>query len=209
MSQARRRRRERGLTLIELVLAMTIVSLAGALVYGALGTALRAWQGGFSHGRDELVARIVASRLAGQLRSAVAAPARRDGEAAVAFAAGEHELRFVTLLSGSAPAPGVVSYAIVEEEGRPALHYREYPWPDKAFFGEPVPLREERLPEIQGFAVTVERRPEEETGLPDSGAWKPTEGMPGAVSIEIAAAAGDAEPRRWSLKVPILAEGAP
>lgn len=210
MNDARRTRQPRGLTLIELVLAMTIVALAGALVYGALGTALRAWQSGFAHGRGELVGRIVASRLAGQLRSVVAAPARRGNEAAVAFAAGEHELRFVTTLSASAPAPAAVSYAIVEEEGRPALVYREYAWPDKKFFEEPAPLREERLPEVGGFAVKVERRPEEETGVPVSGEWSPTEGMPGSVTVEIAAAAeGDAEPRRWSLTVPIAVEGVP
>ena len=72
----------RGLTLIELVLTLTILAFAGALVSGAFVTGLRAWQSGLRSGREELVARIVLERIATQLRAAIFSPAKHDkGEA--------------------------------------------------------------------------------------------------------------------------------
>lgn len=202
---------ERGLTLIEMVLTLTILAVAGSLVFGALSTALRAWQGGFARGRDELVARIVLERLAGQLRSVVVAPARRGNEDVIAFDAGEHALRFVTLL-GSGRAPAQVSYAIAEEEGASALVYREYPWPDKDFFSAGKPRREERVPEITGLTVTLTRRPDEENATGDQleGPWSPADGvLPGTVTVEITATqGGDAGPAAYSLTVPLETVGA-
>ena len=159
MIRRRLRGDRRGLTLIELVLTLTILALAGALVSGAFVTGLRAWQSGLRSGREELVARIVLERIATQLRAAISSPARHDEGDAVAFDAAEDHLRFVTL-AAAGTAPVQVFYGLRGDGGDAHLVYREYPWPDKEFFGDGRPRREEKIPEITGFSVkVVKRRP--------------------------------------------------
>lgn len=108
----------RGVTLIELVLTLTILALAGALIAAALSASLRTWRTGFTRGREELVARIALARIAGQLRSAVPAAARQGSEEAVAFEAREDALHFVTVPAAGG-APLHVSYSLVQEGGSP------------------------------------------------------------------------------------------
>ena len=218
MKRCRLRGDRRGLTLIELVLTLTIVALAGALVSGALATGLRAWQSGLRSGREELVARIVLERIATQLRAAIWTPATRDGEAAVAFDAGDERLHFVTLAAAGG-APARVSYGLSGGGGDRQLVYREYPWPDKDFFGEGRPLREEKVAEVTGFAVKVVRRSDAsgEPGAPDGGdapstaLWSPIdEELPASVEVQIEVGGeGRAEPLRYLLLVPILVQRVP
>lgn len=209
MTPRRLRGDRRGLTLIELVLTLTILALAGSLVSGALATGLRAWQSGLRSGREELVARIVLERIATQLRAAVNSPAKREGADAVAFEVEGDRLRFVTLSAGT-PAPAQVSYGLRSDGGKPQLLYREYPWPDKDFFGEGRPLREERVPEVIGFTVKVVKRPSaadpsEPDEEPSSTEWSPLdEELPASVTVEIAVTAeGEQEPRIYQVTVPI------
>ncbi len=212
MSDARLRGDRRGLTLIELVLTLTILALAGALVSGALATGLRAWKSGLNSGRDELVARIVLERIATQLRDAVDSPAERNGAAAIAFDAADDRLRFVTL-AASGQAPVQVSYGLRVEDGETRLVYGEYPWPDKDFFGEGRPRHEEVVPEVSGLAVTVVKRSRKKDGIlePATGEWSPLDGaLPASVGIEIViGAAGRTEPKRFRITVPILTQRSP
>lgn len=203
---------QRGLTLIELVLALTILAIAGALVSGALATGLRAWRSGLRSGREEQVARIVLERIATQLRAAVTAPARRGGEETVAFDVGEDRLRFVTLAAAGA-APVQVSYGLQADGAGSHLVYREHPWPDKEFFGGGRPRREEGVAEVTGFAVKAYQAGESSddgTGQ-SSEEWNPLDQvLPASVSVEILVPAqGEPEPRRYRIRVPILAHGAP
>lgn len=223
----RRRRRpldRRGLTLIELVLTLTILGIAGALVSGALTTALRTWQSGLRAGREELVARIVLERLAQQLRSAVPAPAKLDEKDAVAFDAGEDRLRFVTMAAGERPAH--VFYSLREDGGGRHLVYREHPWPDKDFFGESKARRQEDVAEVTGFSVKVIKREkkagagadlmdtvgtpaaEQAPGAVVEGQWRPEQReLPARVELEIQVRAeGKAEPLSFAVSVPLLAE---
>ena len=208
MSRLRLRGDRRGLTLIELVLTMTILALAGALVTGAFTTGLRAWQSGLRSGREELVARIVLERIATQLRAAIPSPAKRGEEKAVAFDAAADRLRFVTLAAAGA-APVQVSYGLSGDGGKPGLLYREYPWPDKDFFGESRPLREEKVGEVTGFTVQASKRVD--TDAADAAAassaeeWSPLDQeLPGSVSVGIdITAEGEPEPRHYQITVAI------
>lgn len=204
MSSARVLGGRRGVTLIELVLTLTILALAGALIAAALSASLRTWRTGFTRGREELVARIALARIAGQLRSAVPAAARQGSEEAVAFEAREDALHFVTVPAAGG-APLHVSYSLVQEGGKPALVYRELPWPDKEFFGEGRPRREEVVPEITGMKVGVTRCPEEGEPAPNAVAspWKPTDlCLPGSVEVEITLSDGDGE-STYKVSVPL------
>jgi prepilin-type N-terminal cleavage/methylation domain-containing protein len=201
----------RGLTLIELVLTLTILAVAGALVSGAFTTGLRAWQSGARSGREELVARIVLERIAAQVRAAVHSPARLNGEEAVAFEAGEDHLRFVTLAAAGA-APVQVFYGLSGGGAERSLVYREYPWPDKEFFGGGRPRREERVEEITGFTVVVAKRSDDAGD--DAGTalveWSPLDlELPESVTVEIAIrpSAGP-EPSRYRITVPVMAREA-
>jgi prepilin-type N-terminal cleavage/methylation domain-containing protein len=205
----------RGLTLIELVLTLTILAFAGALVSGAFVTGLRAWQSGLRSGREELVARIVLERIATQLRAAVFSPAKHDNGDAVAFDAAENHLRFVTLAAGGT-APVHVFYGLRGGDGDAQLVYREYPWPDKEFFGAGRRRSEENIPEITGFSVKVVKRAEtsdtgEKDAAPATEEWSPLdEKLPASVSVEIVVSAeGRQEPRHYQITVPILAQGVP
>jgi len=205
----------RGLTLIELVLTLTILAFAGALVSGAFVTGLHAWQSGLRSGREELVARIVLERIAVQLRAAISSPAKHDKGDAVAFDAAEGHLRFVTLAAG-ATAPVQVFYGLRGGGGDAQLVYREYPWPDKEFFGEGHPRSEEKIPEITGFSIKAVKRTDtsdtgEKDGVPATEAWSPLdERLPASVSVEIIVnAEGRQEPRHYQISVPILTKGAP
>ena len=202
----------RGLTLIELMLTLTILALAGTLVSGALVTGLRAWQSGMRSGREELVARIVLERVAGQLRAAVSSPAKRNDEDAVAFDVADDRLHFVTLATGG-QAPVQVSYGMRGNGGNPGLVYREYPWPDKEFFGDGRPIREEKIAEITGFTVKVVKRSEKtsEGDAPPSTEWSPRDKvLPASVSVEIVVGAeGRPESRHFQTSVTIPTEKVP
>ena len=196
----------RGLTLIELVLTMTILALAGALVSGALATGLRAWKSGLRSGREELVARIVLERIAAQLRTAIPSPAKRGEEAAVAFDAAEDRLRFVTL-AAAGTAPVQVSYGLRVDGGGTHLLYREYPWPDKDFFAGGRPLREEMVGEVTGFTVNVVKRVETTSTVdaPPPEEWSPRDkALPASVGVGIdVTAEGQTEPRHYQITVSI------
>lgn len=201
---ARRAPDSRGLTLIELVLTLTILAVAGALVAQALSGALRAWNGGMQRGREQLVARIVVERVSEQLRAALPAAARRGEEETLAFDAGEERLRFVTPAAGAAPMQ--VSYQLEGQGGERHLVYREHPWPDKDFFGASAVRREEQVPEIALFRVELERAdvPQGEDPVAATGM------LPQRVVLEIGVHGADGgEGESYRVTVPILAGGAP
>ena len=201
-----------GLTLIELLITLTILAIAGVLVSGSLTTGLRAWQSGMRHGREDLVARIVVERLAAQLRTAVEAMAVRENNPTIAFSAGEDSLRFVTVATDGG-VPVQVSYALEGDGEERHLVYREYPWPDKDFFGASRPRREEKVPEVVGLSVSVKRSTDDPGGddvdgnvVPED--WDPADQvLPASVTIDVdVAVAGEEEPRRHSVVVtPLMA----
>jgi prepilin-type N-terminal cleavage/methylation domain-containing protein len=168
----------RGLTLIELLVTLTILAVAGVLISGAFTTGLRAWQNGLKSGREELVARVVLERIAAQLRSAVSSLAELDREDAAAFFFREDSLRFVTP-GGPGGAPLQVSYA-----------------------------SEEQVPEVTGLTVSVTRRPDPDDKSANEPVekWDPRDlELPGSVELEIAVPTeGEPEPRHYRMVVPIM-----
>jgi prepilin-type N-terminal cleavage/methylation domain-containing protein len=205
--------RAAGLTLLEVMVSLTILSLAMAVVYSSFTTAFTSWSAGLDRGRKEQVARIALERMAQQLKSAI--PATITGEGGrrrPAFVGGEDHLRFVTVLPvGVEGRPAQVSYSIEEVDGESVLVYREYPWPDKDFFEVGDPVKEERVDGIVGMAITF--RPREENGERGEGGV-PREGeeetppdkevMPGGVDISLRLE-GDEE-GLYSTSVPLQSE---
>ena len=206
-------RRPEGFTLLEVMISLTILTLAMAVGYGALSTALTSWSAGLDRGRKEQVARIALERMAQQLKSAV--PAIITGEGGrkrPAFDGGEEQIRFVTVLPvGVDTIPVQVSYSIEETDGGSRMVYREYPWPDKKFFEIGEPVKEEALDEIAGMEITIWPREKDEdggeNGIPvDGEEWSPgdEETMPGRVDISLRLE-GD-EDDRYSTSVSLQSE---
>jgi prepilin-type N-terminal cleavage/methylation domain-containing protein len=187
------RRRTEGFTLLEVMVSLTILTLAMAVAYSSLTTALASWSTGLNRGRKEQVALIALDRMAQQLKSAIPASITgRDGRRRPAFDGGEEYVRFVTILPvGVDTVPVQVSYSIEEADGGSRMVYREYPWPDKSFFEGGEPVKEETLDAIVGMAITL--RPRGKSGDDDTPGDEverqpPAEGeevMPGGVDISL------------------------
>lgn len=203
----RLRRGRQGFTLLEVLLALTILAMAGTIVYSFLATALISWTTGVDRGRTMQVAGIAADRLAQQLKSAVPAGVLKSRLRVAAFDGGEDSLRFVTLLPTGLRTLRQVSYSIEEGEEGTELVYREYPWPDKKFFEEQDPLREERLPEIIGMEVTLRARESEADKTDEGDEWSPgMKELPREVEVRLVVAGrGDERGRSVTVAVPILA----
>lgn len=183
------RQRAEGFTLLEVMVSLTILTLAMAIAYGAFTTALTSWSSGLSRGRKEQVARIALERMAQQLKSAIPATVAAAGgrPQRPAFEGGEDHIRFVTILStGVDTLPVQVSYSMEEVDGERRMVYQEYPWPDKNFFEVGEPVKEEVLDEIVGLAITL--RPREESGIPvgeEELSPEDEDTMPGGVDISL------------------------
>jgi prepilin-type N-terminal cleavage/methylation domain-containing protein len=206
-------RRPEGFTLLEVMISLTILTLAMAVGYGALSTALTSWSAGLDRGRKEQVARIALERMAQQLKSAIPAIiTEKGGRKRPAFDGGEEQIRFVTVLPvGVDTIPVQVSYSIEEADGGSRMVYREYPWPDKKFFEIGEPVKEEALDEIVGMEITLWPREKDEedgeNGSPvDGEEWSPgdEETMPGRVDISLRLE-GD-EDDRYSTSVSLQSE---
>jgi len=201
----------RGFTLIEVILALTILALASVVVYSALNTALTSWSVGLIRGRRTQVARIALDRISQQLKSTLATTVQKNDRDVAAFTGDKRSVRFVTLQSvGGAPL-AVVSYAAEEgPEGR-RLVYREHPWPDKDFFSPGKPWKEEEVPEIVDLEFVFRKSEKVEgDGRPEAGAgedWNPGEGRdpPAEVEVRIVVdGAGPVEERTYRSIIPVM-----
>ena len=199
--------RPRGFTLLEVLLALTILAMAGTIVYSFLATAFIAWTSGVDRGRTMQVAGIVADRLSQQLKSTVPAHVLKSRLRVAAFDGGEDSLRFVTLLPTGLRTLRQVSYSIEEGEEGPELAYREYPWPDKKFFEDQDPLREERLPEITGMEVVLRARESERDKTDEGDEWSPgAKELPLEVEVRLVVAGpGNEQQRSVTVTTPLLA----
>jgi len=199
--------RPRGFTLLEVLLALTILAMAGTIVYSFLATAFISWTSGVDRGRTMQVAGIAADRLSQQLKSTVPAHVLKSRLRVAAFDGGEDSLRFITLLPTGLRTLRQVSYSIEEGEEGPELAYREYPWPDKKFFEDQDPLREERLPEIVGMEVALRARESEADKTEEGDEWSPgAKDLPLEVEVRLVVAGpGDEQERSVTVTVPLLA----
>jgi prepilin-type N-terminal cleavage/methylation domain-containing protein len=196
----------RGFTLLEVLLALTLLAMAGAIVYSFLGTAFVSWTSGFAAGRRSQVARIAVDRLSQQLKSAVPARVLKAGKPVAAFAAADESLRFVTLLPTGVRSLSQVSYSIEEGGAGPRLVYREYPWPDKKFFEGREPRKEEILPEIIGMKVVLLARDEGQDEGEEAAEWNPDgSDFPGEVTVTLVSAGeGGGQGKAFTVTIPLL-----
>ena len=137
--------KERGFTLLELLIALSIVAALLAVLLGGLRVGLAAWRHGDeraeAHQRLRSVAELLARSVAGAFPFRMAPPA--GGSPVVQFQGEERRLAFVTLAPPFPLASSIAftAVAIAHQVGeRPGLAVREKALPNTDPFGVETPL---------------------------------------------------------------------
>lgn len=88
--------REKGFTLLEILIAMTILSLIAVLIGSSLRLGIRAWERGEADIESSQNIRFFVERLSRQIKSAYPYQIQIDGEKAIAFQGKSDSIFFVT-----------------------------------------------------------------------------------------------------------------
>jgi general secretion pathway protein J len=88
--------REKGVTLLELLIAITIFSLIAVIIGGSVRLGVRAWERGESGVNNSQRMRVLLERFTQQLKSVYPYQIEMDGKKVVAFQGGHDSLWFVT-----------------------------------------------------------------------------------------------------------------
>ena len=138
------RDREAGFTLIELVLALTIVAAMLAIVFGGLRVGIRAWQRGEERTESLQHARSLSALLALSIGGATAylGPAPAGAQPDVLFQGETDHISFVTV-APPFPLPAQIAYTAVtigiDEGDRPGFAVREKALPNDDPFEQVTP----------------------------------------------------------------------
>jgi len=117
--------REKGFTLLEILIAITILSLIAVIIGGSVRLGIRAWEKGEAGIDGSQRLRVLSERLSQQIKSAYPYEIETEDGKVVAFGGGPDSLWFVTSLTTHAAESPLkwVSYsvkdgALVVKEGR-------------------------------------------------------------------------------------------
>lgn len=123
--------RARGFTLLELVVALTLLALMSSVLYGALGFAGRSWEGGEAKAEAVASMRLAEGFLRRQLESAHPLRMRKMAEFPLVFAGRADELRYAAVLPARISGGGLWYYRLaVRKEGERSRLVLERTVPD-------------------------------------------------------------------------------
>lgn len=185
-----RMRRERGFTLLEVLIAISIVGMLLVIAFGGLRVALSAWRQGDDRADVHQHIRGVALIVARGLGAAYPYQATRglSPERVVLFKGAERRLEFVTQVAPFPLAAPIAFTAVVislEEGEQAGLVIRERALPNRdPFTDAPVVFRD---PSVTTLVLSY---------MDDGGGWKDTwdgetdQRIPRAVKVTVGTAAG-------------------
>lgn len=113
MRRSAPRRRLCGFTLLELVVALTLLALMSAVLFGALGFAGRSWEGGEAKAEASGSMRLAEGFLRGQLEAMHPLRMRKVVEFPLLFAGEREEMRFAAPLPARISGGGIWYYRLV------------------------------------------------------------------------------------------------
>lgn len=188
-------RDERGFTLLELLLALSLVAALLAIAFGGLRVAVAAWTRGEeraeAHQHGRALAVVIGRALGGaaHYRAAVG----QAPEPVLLFRGDEHRVEFVTQTPPFPPGIPAAFTAVVialEDDEGPALVIRQRVLPNREPFAEAGPILRDR-----GIAAATLRYLDEDGEWRDTWDGEQEEGLPRAVQITLATGrGGDALP---------------
>ena len=106
------RRRARGFTLLELVVALTLLALMSVVLFGALGFAGRSWEGGEAKAEQVSGMRLSEGYLRAQIESMHPLRMRKIAEFPLLFGGDEDELRYAAPLPSRVTGGGIWYYRL-------------------------------------------------------------------------------------------------
>jgi general secretion pathway protein J len=110
--------RQRGFTLLELVVALTLLGLMSSVLFGALAYAGRSWEGGEAKAVDTAQMRLVHEHLRAQLTAQHPLRMRKIAEFPLLFGGERDELRFAATLPPRISGAGLWYYRLrLDKEG--------------------------------------------------------------------------------------------
>ena len=131
MTRNSSRVRTRGFTLLELVIALTLLALMSSVLYGALGYAGRSWEGGEAKAEATASMRLSHGFLRTQLEAQHPLRMRKIPEFPLLFSGSRDELRFAAPLPARITGGGIWYYRlVVKRENERSLLILERMVPD-------------------------------------------------------------------------------
>jgi general secretion pathway protein J len=112
-----RRRNQAGFTLLELLIAILIVSMIMTTAFAALRIGSRSWEAGYERAGTVGEMRSFAEFLRRQLRQTVAASWQDEDETRIAFTGQRQRVRFVAPAPFEADNVGLITYSLVIDSG--------------------------------------------------------------------------------------------
>lgn len=112
MRPAATRTQHRGFTLLELVIALTLLALMSSVLYGALGFAGRSWEGGEAKAEATASMRLTHGFLRAQLEGQHPLRMRKMPEFPLVFGGTQDELKFAAPLPARVSGGGIWYYRL-------------------------------------------------------------------------------------------------
>ena len=204
---SRARRAEDGFTLLELLLALTLVGALLAITFGGLRVGLASWRQGEDRSEVQQHARSLVQVLGRTVAGTVAYVGEvKEGSAPVLLFQGEREgIGFVT---ADPPFPSSISVAFtavslgVDKGEKPGLAIRQKPLPNTEPLARPAPVLVDAT--VQSIKFRYQR---------DAGAWEDTwegdkeKALPRAVEITVTSAIhGRTSEHTLTVPLPVAAQ---
>ena len=191
----------RGFTLLELTIALVLLALMAAMMYGSLSLAGRSWDGGEAKAGQVNEMRQAGEFLRAQLSSQFPLRARKIVEFPLRFAGEHDELRFASALPARVPEGGIYYFRLaVVREGEKSQLIEERVIPDPASTDEPDFRDGSRSVLAEGIAELKLSYFGREPGVLDMDSatwhdrWDDKQRLPQLVKIEVIPQKGPAWP---------------
>lgn len=187
-------RRQRGFTLMELLVSLALLGLLASLIAGGLRTGQRVWERGDR--RDQMVDRVAAAQrlLRARLERAAVQPPSAVSDGSVDFTGMPAQLSFVAPPPDD-EAPGTLRlYTLALRDGSLILSSVNTAWRGQ----REAPQRSLTLAEgVQALELAYFGAPAQSTGAPAGWQqqWRRRSTLPAAIRIRLRFSADDA--RRW------------